>query len=435
MKRYFTVSLMLLFLLLTGCSLFQPGELYCLPEAPEDYYDLQEALRSVLDEGYSYHAPASGTHRETVQLLDLNGDGTDEAVAFFRRNQDGAVKCYIFSKQDGVYRESAVIDCTGSGVASVEYADLDGSGNLELLLSCQVSQTVPQALQICRYDGKEAQNLMTIPCSRYALPALGAQGETYLMCFTDNGTDSCTVGCYRLLDGALALEIQEDLSGSYAQLVDMQEIRLEDGTPALAVTSDLDEGQRAYDVLTLLDGRIAKVQSHVLRSEGARGYALYPQDIDQDGKTELPQTQAMAPYDEGSAAQSLVLWYGLSSDGTPEQKAVTYYNFRGAWYLRLPDSWLGNILVKQSDTADGERSVSQAIFYRLDDGGKAGEPLLTVYTLKGSGQQEYAEQQGLSVLYSSTDVLYAVSINEEAALWEGTVTMNQVSDGFHPLEQ
>lgn len=431
MKRYFTVLLLLLFLLLTGCSLFQPGELYCLPEAPEDYYDLQEALRSVLDEGYSYHAPASGTHRETVQLVDLNGDGTDEAVAFFRRNQDGAVKCYIFSKQQDVYRTSAVIDCTGTGVASVEYADLDGSGNLELLLSCQVSQTVPQALQVCRYDGNAAESLMTIPCSRYLLSSLGP----WLMCFTDNGTEPCTLGGYRFVDNMLTLEGEEVLSGSYSQILDVQEIQLEDNTAALAVTSDLEDGRRSYDLLALTEAGVTRIQNEVLRSEDVRGDDLYPQDIDQDGKTELPQTQAMASYDEGSAAQSLVLWYGLSADGTAAQKAVTYYDFRGAWYLRLPDSWLGNILVKQSDTAEADCSVSQAIFYRLDDSGKAGEPLLTVYTLKGSGQQEYAEQQGLSVLYSSTDVLYAVSINEEAPLWEGTVTMNQVSDGFHPLEQ
>lgn len=433
MKRHFTATLLLIFMLLSGCSLSQPEALYCLPEAPADYYDLQEALTKVLDEGYSYHAPASGTHRETVQLLDLNGDGTDEAVAFFRRNQDGAVKCYIFSKQEGVYDQSAVIDCTGSGVASVEYADLDGSGNLELLLSCQVSQTVPQALQICRYDGREAQTLMTIPCSRYMI--LNPAGKSWLMCFTDNGTDPCTLGCYCLGDGGLSLEREETLTGSYAQMVDVQEICLEDGAYAVAITSDLEENRRTYDILTLLDGTVSRVHSEVLQSEGVRGDALCPQDVDQDGKTELPQTQTMAPYDEGSTAQNLVIWYGVSSDGTAKKKAAAYYDVAENWYLTLPDSWLGNILVKQSDTAEGDCAVSQAVFYRLDEDGKAGDKLITVYTLKGSGQQAYAEEQGLSVLYSSADVLCAVSINEEIPHWEGTVTMNQISDGFHPLEQ
>lgn len=430
MKRYFMVSLLLMFLLLTGCSLSQPGELYCLPEAPEDYYDLQEALKSVLDAGYSYHAPVSGAHREPVQLVDLNRDGTDEAVAFFRKNQDGAVSCHIFSKQDERYEETAVIDCAGSGVASVEYADLDGSGKLELLLSCQVSQTVPQALQVCRYDGSTAESLMTIPCSRYLLSSLGF----WLMCFTDNGTEPCTLGGYRFVDDVLTLEREEVLSGSYGQILDVQEIRLEDDTAALAVTSDLEEGRWVYDLLALTDAGVTRIQSEVLQSENVRGDTLYPRDIDQDGRTEIPHTQAMPPYDDGSAAQSLVLWYGMTSDGSATPKAVTYFDFRGEWYLNLPDNWLGNILVKQSDTAEEDCSVSQAVFYRLTEDGRAGEKLMTVYTLKGNGQQVYAEQQGISVLYASTDVLYGVSISEEATLWEGTVTMNQISDGFHPLE-
>ena len=135
MKRFRIVSLLLIFALLAGCSGLSAQELYCLPEAPEDYYDLQEALSKVISEGLSYHAPASGAHRETVQLVDLNSDGTDEAVAFFRGDGDGAVKTYIFSKQSGIYETTAIIDCAGSGVASVEYADLDGGGGLELLIS------------------------------------------------------------------------------------------------------------------------------------------------------------------------------------------------------------------------------------------------------------------------------------------------------------
>ena len=47
-------------------------ELYCLPKASEDYYDLQEALSQALGNGLSYDAPASGARREPVQLVDLD---------------------------------------------------------------------------------------------------------------------------------------------------------------------------------------------------------------------------------------------------------------------------------------------------------------------------------------------------------------------------
>ena len=435
MKRFLIVSLLLICMLLSGCSGLSAQELYCLPEAPEDYYDLQAALSAVIGEGLSYHAPASGTHRETVQLVDLDSDGVDEAVAFFRSDADGAVKTYIFSKQNDVYETAAIIDCAGSGVASVEYADLDGSGDLELLLACQVSETVTQALQVCRYAGGEAATLETIPCSRYALMDLGADGTMSLLTFTDNGSENCTVGCYRFQEDKLTLEKEMKLSGSYSGLLQLQEIRLEDGSAGLAVASGVGESQTVYDIFTFLDGAVTRLQSDVLISDNLRGGTLYPQDIDGDGKTEIPQVEALPAYGEGATAQSVVLWYGLSSDGTAAKKAMTYHDFGGKWYLDLPESWQGNILVKQNDTATAVSTISSADFYRLDENGKPGEVLLTIYTLKGSGQQAYAEEQGLSILYSSTEVIYAAAINASAELWEGTITMAQVSDGFHPMEQ
>lgn len=435
MKRFFILSLLLIFTLLTGCSLFDTEALYCLPEAPEDYYDLQAALSAVLEDGLSYHAPSSGAHREPVQLVDLDCDGTDEAVAFFRSDSDGAVKAYIFSKQNEVYETAAILDCVGSGVASVEYADLDGSGNLELLLACQVSQTVPQALQVCRYTQGEAITLETISCSRYVLAKLGPQREVYLMSFSDNGSDPGSVGGYRLKNGTLTLEKEMKLSSSYQNLLNLQEIYLQDGFYALAATSAMGDSQTVFDIFTLWEGELVKTGSDVLISDNVRGEVVYPRDMDGDGVTEIPQRKLLPAYDDGATAQSLILWYSITGEGDETRKSIGYQDFGGDWYLALPESWLGNILVKQSDTATAGSSVGETVFYRLDENGKPGEILLTIYTLKGNQQQSYAEEHSLSVLYASTDRTFAASINEQAQLWEGTITMAQVSAGFQPLEQ
>ena len=437
LKRFCIVSLLLIFTLLTGCSGMNAQELYCLPEAPEDYYDLQEALSGVISEGLSYYAPTSGAHRETVQLVDLDSDGTDEAVAFFRSNQDGAVKTYIFSKQNNVYQTAAVIDCAGSAVASVEYADLDGSGGLELLLACQVSETVTQALQVCRYVDGESAVLETISCSRYALTDLNGDKNQMLLCFMDNGSEPATVSCYRFRDQKFGLERELRLSGSYSGIMSVQEIRLEDDSLALAVTSSVGDKQTVYDVYTMVDEEVVQTRTEedILISDSLRGGMLYPQDIDSDGKTEIPRTKQLPAYGEGATAQSVVLWYGLDAQGQVTKKVTTYHDFGAKWYLTLPESWADQILIKQNDSATAVSSISSATFYRLDPQGKPGEEIATVYTLKGAEQAAYAEEEGLSILYSSTDVIYAASINSDAELWEGTVSMAQISEGFCPMEQ
>ena len=88
--------------LLPGCSvpkmIFNPQDLYALPTLPEKYTDLNTLLSAILDGGAEYAAPTSGTNTQPVQLVDLDGDGREEAVAFFRNpNDEKPLKIYIFT--------------------------------------------------------------------------------------------------------------------------------------------------------------------------------------------------------------------------------------------------------------------------------------------------------------------------------------------------
>ena len=54
-----------------------------------------------------------------------------------------------------------------------------------------------------------------------------------------------------------------------------------------------------------------------------------------------------------------------------------------------------------------------------------------VYALYGAARQEQVETRRLTSLYSDTDRILAVEINENAAPWEGTVSVAQLSERFH----
>ena len=77
----------LLTLLLSACMFnSSPEEMYELPHIPEEYAALQEKIDELVTAGAEYAAPISGTNIQSVQLVDLDGDGTEEAVAFFRNS-------------------------------------------------------------------------------------------------------------------------------------------------------------------------------------------------------------------------------------------------------------------------------------------------------------------------------------------------------------
>ena len=81
-------ALLAVLVMLSGCSMpkltFNPQDLYTLPTLPAKYTELNTLINAILESGAEYAAPTSGTNIQPVQLVDLDGDGREEAVAFFR---------------------------------------------------------------------------------------------------------------------------------------------------------------------------------------------------------------------------------------------------------------------------------------------------------------------------------------------------------------
>ena len=69
---------------LGGCAFSSPEELYAVPRAAEDYKNLQDQIDRVRSAGAEYAGPLFGTNTQPIQLMDLDGDGVQEAIAFFR---------------------------------------------------------------------------------------------------------------------------------------------------------------------------------------------------------------------------------------------------------------------------------------------------------------------------------------------------------------
>ena len=433
MKRVKCAALFLVICLLGGCSGMSIDELYCLPKASEDYYDLQEALSQALGNGLSYDAPASGARREPVQLVDLDYDGTDEAVAFFRSSQDGSVAAYIFARRGSQYELADQIPCSGSAVGAVEYADLDGSGSLELLITCQVSEAVTQALQVSRYQNNAAESLLTAPCGRYVLTDLNGDGAKEILCITDSGAEaSAAVTYYTYVGGQMKTGQELRLSENYSDILNIAQGTLEDGTEAVLITGTA-EDQMKTDVLIQNDqAELTAVDCGTLGSSARlQGGGLYPRDMDGDGNLEIPKGKVLPEYEAGSGTQWTVEWYGLTAKGKSGLKCSTYHCFDEGWYLELPESWDDAISVREKSETDGTCTIHSVGFYQKSSGRKAGAEIVTIYALYGAARQEQVEARGLTSLYSDTDMILAVEINEDTAPWEGTVSVAQLSERFH----
>jgi hypothetical protein len=335
-----------------------------------------------------------------------------------------------------------VIDGPGSGIAAVEYVDMDGQGCLELILTYQVSEAVTQALQVYCYQEGTAVNMLTASCSQSSLWDGDSDGQPELLCFTTGGGDSPTqVDYYDATDNTLRHNSTLWLSYGYDSLRRVCQGQLLDGTQTVLASGITGDGDLMTEVLVSTDQGLQKVESQegILRSSPADGNYVYPEDLDGDGALELPQTALLPGVATDDRLHWTVTWYSLDARGQSQAAAWTYENFDENWYLTLPETWSGQLLIHESVPSVAVQAVS---FYRilpeteyiqdLEDTQSVQE-ILTVYTLRGTDRQSYVEEQGLTTLRSDSDVTYAVALNTEAQPWEGSITLAQVSEMFHSL--
>ena len=109
-------------LLLSGCMLSASVEdLYILPQLPVEYKDLSAQIDAILADGAEYTSPTAGTNLQSVQLVDLDGDGNEEALAFFRNaSEESPLKIYIFRSVGDTYEQAAIIDGSGTSIHSIQ---------------------------------------------------------------------------------------------------------------------------------------------------------------------------------------------------------------------------------------------------------------------------------------------------------------------------
>ena len=101
-KTAFLVMLALLLGVLSACGIDSTVEdLFTLPRVPDEYTGLSQQIEALLADGYEYAPPTVGQNIQSVQMEDLNGDGSPEAVVFLRRSSDEKpLKILVFEKQE-----------------------------------------------------------------------------------------------------------------------------------------------------------------------------------------------------------------------------------------------------------------------------------------------------------------------------------------------
>lgn len=425
--------------LLSGCGsaqtfTFDPQDLYALPELPAQYTELNSRLSEILSAGAEYAAPTSGTNVQPVQMVDLNGDGAEESIAFFRNSADEKpLKIYVFSARDGSYEPAAVIEGSGNAISSVVYSDLNGDGATELVVGWKVNADL-QALSVYTLrDGSAEELLKSVSYVKYAITDLNSDGYQELMILRSDEEGHGAADRYSWTAGGTIDQSTATVSVTMADVNRQGRLTrgtLSDGAPALFVTGVTEKNRAVTDVLALREGELDNIL--ISDTTGVSRMicdfnSLYPADLNGDGITEVPCPVDLPLWGEGGTVYRRIDWQQVAPDGTAAAVLRTYHDVENSWYLRLSEDWTDRIMVSRSAVSD-ETVVT--FYIRPETEGETPQPFLRIAAISGTNREIKTLRGNRFILSRQLDTSYTAELLEANETWEYGLTPDEVRGAF-----
>lgn len=441
MKKGIKLLLLGLLLLMTaGCSLHSPEELYTLPEPPAEYKSLDRRIQETMSAlGAEYAAPLTGNNIQTVQLQDIDGDGVEEAIAFFRVTGDAKpLKVYIFKQgSDNTYDTYAVIEGEGTAIYSINYENLGGSGAAEVVVSWRMSEKV-HSLAAYAVTANSVTELMRTGYTRYKLIDIDMDNRQEIIVLqVDAAEGKSRAELYDYREDGLVLCATAPMSYEIKEISAIKAGYLRDSVPTLLVSSTFGENNGLLtDIFAWRNGTLENItiDPSTGQSVGTMRYynMVSSTDINRDSILEVPLPVALPTYQKVTAASDFwaIHWRQYDIEGNAWPVCTTYHNVQDRWYLVLPQAWEGKLtLTRKDNTVNGERAV---VFSRWMGEDVDPTPFLTIYRLTGANREIRSRIGNRFVLMTESDTIYAAEFHDNQ--WDCGLGQEELMENFNLIQ-
>ncbi len=428
-KKLLPALLALVLALMSGCMIPSGDELLAAPKPSANYQNLQNELEKLLASGVTYAAPAKGENRSSIQRIDLDGDGVDEAITFFRGANSATsnnFEVFVYKKQDDdKYVCTGSIQGSGTAIQSVEYPAITPAGKRGMLIAWQLQTEGTNALTMCDFDENCVPGvLLETEYIAMELTDLTSNGAKDLLLLTNDQNGKRVARMYGYSGRELRLAGEAASSEEIVSVERIKNGRVKDGVPAVFAEGKTASGVGlstdifVYSHRTLrnlaLDGEDNTLMSTY------RPVSVYSMDINSDGVTELPRAVLMAGYTDASSPDAVFMldWYVYSVDKSPELVRTTYQNISDAWTFRIDDAWHDVITASKSN----ESSISTVSFYECAGEGRI--ELFSISCATGTIREYYADRTDLVQLGQTSKAVYYARLPEQGQT--GTIKLSEL---------
>lgn len=396
-----------------GCSITDIGSDSLLrpPKTMGDEAEIEHLISKTAKNGYTLKYPKSGNYRSAIIMNDLDGDKTDEAIAFYREGEDVArIHMLVMYSDNDKWKLSSDSITETTDIDCVDFANVSGGDTLEILVGYSTY----------------AQNVNLLSCYSYSNgKTVGIKaGQKYSRFYcgdfnSDKKDEVMTLSLYTAENEANApmLEYDGKKGTLYSKAVapmDPNVIKYKniayseaDGAHAIFVDGEFAAGELNTQIiyynkeLSLLRNPLYKEKT---KSFTQRSCNVICADADGDGVFEFPEVQKLPRSDKEPAetVADRITWNSFSAKDesyAPKFNMIVNYNFE--YTVKMPENWINNTV-----TAVNSIKESSTAFYEWKKN-SLGEKLFEIRAFDASAWDKGKESDEYILIYKDNRFAYA----------------------------
>lgn len=386
MKRRFILAIFVLStVLISGCSMIDsPEELTETPKLKGDKEEIRLAIKEYLPPNARPLIPPTEDLGSHIKLIDLDGDGKDEAVIFYSIDiEENPIRILVLKKVNSVWKNKPEIKIKGQELDRVLFKDLDGDGGLEIVIGSKIKYSLDKNINVYSMSTGNLENIFTNVYDEIIIDDLSNDKFAELLILRLNREDNQSSGeLYKYSTGKMRkidkISFDEGAEINYAVYDYIYKNK-----KGIVISTTTNENLVNIYMLTVKELKLENLLSDgVIQSKKPEGSkVLTPRDVNNNGTI---QVAIPSKFQENNAGESdlvnwITEWRSFDGKGGTQIEAINYYDEKLNFTFELPLRWLNKITI--TNLTKNENTIKQVEYVRVDYRGKEDDYKINLFTI------------------------------------------------------
>ena len=407
------------------------------PKTMGDEAEIEQLISDSAKGGYTLKYPKNGNYRSAIIMRDLDGDKSDEAIAFFHgKDETARIHMLVMNETDGTWQIAGDYVTETTDVDCVDFANIADSPELEILVGYTTYTPNVNFLSCYTYSGgttstiQAGQSYSAFYCG--SLDSTGRDGVITLNLFNADNEAKATLLEYDPEKRTLFAKASVSMDPNVVKYRHVTFGELENNVKSIVV-----DGAYASDELVTqviyFNKELAVLRNPLYREKynnpTLRKVSVYSEDADNDRIIDIPTVEKL-PYPGVESAGAGTVTDRVTRNTfnpageTLNRKNDYAINFDYSFLVKIPAAWQRGSYTVTLDNASMK-------FYAWQDK-KLGGELFEIRSFDAAAWDQGKDNDGYTVIYRDNRYAYAFR-NETVPESPFYLTDNEIKTAFSVL--